>query len=90
MTIINHIKIQNEAYIFALNVRMDNILPVDLISKQLEIGNDPHTIAQLMLKTRSELNKQGNTPSWKQNTAHNENSQFMKFINWIKKKRHNS
>jgi hypothetical protein len=83
MNIQDLIKQQNRAYVFAVNRKLGNVLPQDLIKKQLAAGNDAHSIAQLIVKTRNELVKVNNedaNPELEPKGL----STFGRFVKWIR------
>jgi hypothetical protein len=83
MNIQGFIKIQNREYVLAINRKLGNVLPDDLITRQLAAGNDAHAIAQLIVKTKNELIK---ADSAEKNSAVEStvSSSFTKFVKWIR------
>ncbi|MEP1448928.1 MAG: hypothetical protein ABJK37_22680 [Paraglaciecola sp.] len=84
MNIEGFIKIQNREYVFAVNRKLGNVLPDDLITRQLAAGNDVHSIAQLIVKTKNELTKSDNAEK-KTDLESTVTSGFTKFVNWIRR-----
>ncbi|MFT6777451.1 MAG: hypothetical protein ACJAV1_001368 [Paraglaciecola sp.] len=86
MNIQDFIKIQNREYVLAMNRKLGNVLPIDLIIKQLAAGNDAHLIAQLIVKTKNELIKVDDTTKNPKGDV-NVSSGFIKFVQWIRRLR---
>lgn len=86
MNIQGFIKIQNREYVLAINRKLGNVLPNDLITKQLAVGNDAHSIAQLIVKTKNELIKVDDTTK-NPNMDSTVSSGFTKFVKWIRRLR---
>ena len=84
MNIQGFIKIQNREYVLAINRKLGNVLPNDLITKQLAAGNDAHSIAQLIVKTKNELIKVDDTTK-NPNMDSTVSSGFTKFVKWIRR-----
>jgi hypothetical protein len=84
MNIQELIKEQNRAYVFAVNRKLGSILPIDLIEKQLTAGNDPHSIAKLIVKTKNALEIEDNkntNPKIEPKVSSN----FERFVKWIRR-----
>jgi hypothetical protein len=84
MDIQDLIKLQNRAYVFAINRKLGNVLPMALITKQLAAGKDAHAIAQLIVKTKNKLEKEedeAKNPGVESKAP----SSFEKFVNWIRR-----
>jgi hypothetical protein len=86
MNIQGFIKIQNREYVLAINRKLGNVLPNDLITKQLAAGNDAHLIAQLIVKTKNELIKVDDTTK-NPNMDSTVSSGFTRFVKWIRRLR---
>jgi hypothetical protein len=86
MNIQGFIKIQNREYVLAINRKLGNVLPNDLITKQLAAGNDAHSIAQLIVKTKNELIKVDDTTK-NSNMDLTVSSGFTRFVKWIRRLR---
>ena len=86
MNIQGFIKIQNREYVLAINRKLGNVLPNDLITKQLAAGNDAHLIAQLIVKTKNELIKVDDTAK-NPNMDSTVSSGFTRFVKWIRRLR---
>jgi len=84
MNIQGFIKIQNREYVLAINRKLGSVLPHDLITKQLAAGNDAHSIAQLIVKTKNEMIKVDETTK-NPNMDPTVSSDFTKFVNWIRR-----
>jgi len=84
MNIQGFIKIQNREYVLAINRKLGSVLPHDLITKQLAAGNDAHSIAQLIVKTKNEMIKVDETTK-NPNMDPTVSSGFTKFVNWIRR-----
>jgi hypothetical protein len=86
MNIQGFIKIQNREYVLAINRKLGNVLPDDLITRQLAAGNDAHSIAQLIVKTKNELIKVDDTTK-NPNMDSTVSSGFTTFVKWIRRLR---
>jgi hypothetical protein len=89
MDIQNFIKIQNKEYVLAINRKLGDVIPTDLITRQLAAGNDAHSIAQLIVKTKSELLKADNVAEHP-NMDLKVSSGFKKFVNWVRRLKNNN
>ena len=84
MNIYDLIKQQNRVYVLALNRKLGNVIPVDLIKRQLATGNDPHSIAKLIVETKNALGAVDNKNT-NPEVESNFSSNFEKFVNWIRR-----
>ncbi len=76
MDIEEEIALQNQAFVYYVNRKFDNVLPDRIIEKQLLEGSDPHALAKLIIVTNIE----------KKNYSDRKivSSRFLKIIKWLR------
>jgi len=77
---------QNRDFVFAVNRKLNNVLPEELVIKFLSEKRDPHKIALIMIKTDKELRKPkvSSTPKTKPERARQ--TSFQKLVMWIRRR----
>jgi len=77
---------QNRDFVFAVNRKLNNVLPEKLVIKFLSEKKDPHKIALIMINTDKELRKPEVSSASNIKPERASKISFQKFVRWIKER----
>ena len=78
------ISLQNRVYIHALNRKVGNVIPADILRSQLAAGADPHSVAKLIIKTKKEMTRIAETERDQNSPKAKPKTKFERFVYWLK------